>query len=222
MTDEPNTIPLDFSYINSADSEKIAADLYGQMRRRRTVRDFSDRPVPIEVIENCLRVAGTSVSGANMQPWHFVVVKDPAVKKEIRIAAEKEEQEFYNGKAPQEWLDALKPLGTDASKPFLERAPYLIAIFQQRYGELPDGQRVKHYYATESVGIATGMLITALHQAGLASLTHTPSPMGFLNKILQRPRSERPFLLLVVGYPEEDARVPDIGKKPLDEIMTVL
>jgi nitroreductase len=158
------------------------------------------------------------VSGANLQPWHFAVVSDPAIKKEIREAAEKEEKLFYEEKAPKEWLDALAPLGTDANKPFLETAPYLIAIFQQRFGETPEGGKVKHYYATESVGIATGMLITALHHAGLASLTHTPSPMAFLNKILGRPRAERPFLLLVVGYPEEDARVPDISKKTLAEI----
>ena len=156
-----------------------------------------------------------------MQPWHFAVVRDAAIKTSIREAAEEEERAFYGGKAPQEWLDALAPLGTDASKPFLTRAPYLIAIFQQRFGEAEDGEKVKHYYATESVGIATGMLISALHQAGLACLTHTPSPMGFLNRILERPRSERPFVLLVVGYPEEDARVPDITKKPLDEIMSV-
>ncbi len=184
------------------------------------MRDFSARPVPREIIENCLRTAGTSVSGANQQPWHFAVVSDPEIKKAIRVAAEKEEQLFYGKKAPQDWLDALAPLGTDANKPFLETAPYLIAIFQQRFGENADGGKAKHYYPTESVGIATGMLITALHEAGLASLTHTPSPMAFLSEILGRPRSERPFLLLVVGYPAEDAHVPAIGKKPLDEIAT--
>ncbi|HIG39118.1 MAG: nitroreductase family protein [bacterium] len=195
---------------------------YNAMRRRRTVREFSNRMVPRRIIEQCLLTAGSAVSGANMQPWQFVVVEDKALKRQIRVAAEKEEKAFYEHKAPKEWLAALAPLGTDADKPFLETAPYLIAIFQQRYGVLPDGSRVKHYYATESVGIATGLLIAAIHNAGLASLTHTPSPMGFLNRILGRPRSERPFLLLVVGYPEGGARVPDIGKKTLSEIATFL
>lgn len=186
------------------------------MRRRRTIREFSDRPVAREIIDNCLMSAGLAQSGANLQPWHFAVVSEADTKRAIREAAEKEEREFYNGRAPQEWLDALAPLGTDANKPFLETAPYLIAIFQQRFGELEDGRKVKHYYATESVGIATGFLITALHHAGLACLTHTPSPMVFLRDILGRPKSERPFLLLVVGYPAEDAQVPEITKKPLD------
>jgi nitroreductase len=157
-----------------------------------------------------------------MQPWQFVVVEDPAIKHKLRVAAEKEERAFYEEKAPQAWLDALAPLGTDSNKPFLETAPYLIAIFQQRFGLLPDGRKVKHYYATESVGIATGFLITALHNAGLVCLTHTPSPMGFLNQILDRPRSERPFLLMVVGYPAEDAKVPDIHRKELTDIATFL
>jgi nitroreductase len=197
-----------------------AAAFYGDLRRRRTVREFSRRPVPRQVIEDCLLAAGTAPNGANMQPWHFVVVSDPEIKREIRVHAEMEEREFYSGRAPQEWLDALAPLGTDENKPFLEQAPYLIAVFVQRYGLLPDGRQVKHYYATESVGIATGMLITAVHNAGLVSLTHTPSPMGFLNELLERPENERPFLLLVVGYPAEDARVPDITKKSLEEIAT--
>jgi nitroreductase len=197
-----------------------AAAFLADARRRRTVRHFSDRPVDREVIEDCLRAAGSAPSGANMQPWHFVVVSDPAVKHRIRVEAEEEEREFYAHRAPQEWLDALAPLGTDASKPFLERAPCLIAIFAQAYGVLPDGRRVKHYYAQESVGIATGVLITALHHAGLATLTHTPSPMGFLNDILGRPANERPFLLLVVGYPDADAQVPVIERQPLDRIAT--
>ena len=167
-------------------------------------------------------MAGSAPSGANLQPWHFVVIGDPAVKQQIRAAAEAEEREFYGGRAPQEWLDALAPLGTDAEKPFLETAPFLIAIFAQSYGLLPDGRKVKNYYVQESVGIATGMLITAIHRAGLASLTHTPSPMGFLNTILHRPVNEKPFLLLVVGYPSDGALVPDIGKKSLDEIATFL
>ncbi|MEE2710008.1 MAG: nitroreductase family protein [Gemmatimonadota bacterium] len=195
-----------------------AADFYGETRRRRTVREFSDREVPCQVIENCLMAAGTAPSGANLQPWHFVVVSDSDAKKKIREAAEEEEREFYHHKAPQEWLDALAPLGTDEHKPFLETAPYLIAIFAQRHGVLPDGTKVKHYYALESVGIASGILITALHHSGLATLTHTPSPMNFLNKILGRPGHERPFLLLVVGYPADDAMVPVITKKSLDEI----
>ena len=199
-----------------------AATFRETMARRRTVRQFSDRPVERDVIDNCLLVAGSAPSGANLQPWHFVVVSDPAVKKQLREGAEKEEREFYHGRAPQEWLDALAPLGTDDQKPFLETAPYLIAIFAQSYGVLPDGRKVKNYYVQESVGIATGMLITAIHHAGLVSLTHTPSPMGFLNTILGRPANEKPYLLLVVGYPADGAVVPDIGKKPLAEIATFL
>lgn len=199
-----------------------AAAFYAEIRRRRTVRDFSDRPVPRAILEDCLRAAGTAPNGANLQPWHFVVISEPAIKQRIRTAAEAEEREFYERRAPQEWLDALAPLGTDANKPFLETAPYLIAIFAQSYALLPDGRKVKHYYVSESVGIATGFLIAALHHAGLATLTHTPSPMGFLNEILHRPDHERPFLLLVVGYPAIDAHVPDIQKKPLNEIATFL
>ena len=199
-----------------------AAEFYSDMARRRTVRDFSDRPVARAVIENCLRTAGSAPNGANLQPWHFVALRDPALKREIRIAAEAEEKEFYEHRAPNEWLEALAPLGTDSRKPFLETAPWLIAIFSRPYSLLPDGRKVKHYYATESVGIATGFLIAALHRAGLASLTHTPSPMGFLNKLLQRPAHEKPFLLLVVGHPAEDAVVPDIQRKPLAEISSFI
>jgi nitroreductase len=213
--------PLD-SYREYPQGEMIrrAAEFYDDLRRRRTVRDFAERPVPREIIEDCLRAAGTAPSGANLQPWHFVAVSDPGIKARIRVAAEKEEREFYGGRAPQEWLDALAPLGTRPEKPFLETAPYLIAIFVQRYGLEGDGAQVKHYYAMESVGIATGMLITAIHHAGLASLTHTPSPMKFLNDILERPENERPFLLLVVGYPAPDAKVPEISRKDLNEITT--
>jgi nitroreductase len=200
--------------------KRRAADFYADMRRRRTVRDFLDRPVPREIIENCLRAAGTAPSGANLQPWHFVVVGDPAIKKQIREAAEAEERAFYRERAPQEWLQALAPLGTDEHKPFLETAPYLIVVFLQNYGFSPEGHRIKHYYAMESVGIATGMLVTAVHHAGLVALTHTPSPMGFLGKTLNRPPNERAFLILVVGYPAEDAEVPVITKKPLDEMAT--
>jgi len=193
-----------------------AQDFYAELKRRRTVREFSDRPVPRQVIEHALLTAGSAPNGANLQPWHFVVVQDPAVKRRIRQAAEKEEREFYQNRAPREWLDALAPLGTDEHKAFIETAPYLIVIFAQSYGVLPDGRKVKHYYVKESVGIATDMLITALHHAGLAALTHTPSPMSFLNAILDRPHNEKPFLNLVVGYPAEGVRVPDIAKKPLD------
>jgi iodotyrosine deiodinase len=193
-----------------------AEDFYAEVDRRRTVREFADRPVPREIIENALRAASTAPSGANLQPWHFVVVSGAETKKKIREAAEVEEREFYEHRASGEWLEALAPLGTDSNKPFLETAPYLIAIFLQKFGTLPDGRKVKHYYPTESTGIATGILITALHHAGLATLTHTPSPMKFLNEILGRPKNERPFLLLVTGYPADDAEVPDIERKPLE------
>lgn len=189
-----------------------------EMSRRRTVRDYADRAVPRVLIEDCLRAAGSAPSGANQQPWHFVAVSDHAVKRRIRVAAEAEEREFYTRRAPDEWLAALAPLGTGPDKPFLETAPWLIAIFAQRWGHDAAGRKVKHYYPGESVGIATGLLIAALHHAGLATLTHTPSPMKFLNRILGRPSQERPFLLLVTGYPAPDARVPDIRRKPLEEI----
>ncbi|MEZ4736377.1 MAG: nitroreductase family protein [Caldilineaceae bacterium] len=218
---QPNTIPLaTYQAYPVAEMQARATAFYEEMRRRRTVRDFADRPVPRPVLEACLRTAGTAPSGANQQPWHFVAVSDPAVKARIREAAEAEEREFYERRASQEWLDALAPLGTDAHKPFLETASYLIAIFAQVHGISDSGGKVKHYYVTESVGIATGLLIAALHHAGLATLTHTPSPMGFLNEILGRPTNERPFLLLVVGYPADNARVPAITKKSLEEIAT--
>ena len=199
-----------------------ASDFLKMMKRRRSVRDFSDREVPREIIDESILAAGTAPNGANMQPWHFVVVQDPEVKKKIREGAEKEEFEFYNNRAPDEWLEALRPLGTDQKKPFLEKAPYLIAIFSKSYGIDKEGEKEKYYYVKESVGIATGILITALHNAGLVTLTHTPSPMGFLNKILNRPKNEKPFLLLVTGYPEEGVKVPDISKKGLDDIATYI
>lgn len=192
------------------------------MGRRRTIRDFSARTFPREIIDECIRTAGTAPNGANMQPWHFVVVGDQEVKKQIREGAEAEEREFYSRRASEEWLDALEPLGTDWQKPFLEEAPYLIVIFGQTKTVLADGKELKNYYVPESVGIATGMLIAAIHNAGLASLTHTPSPMAFLNQILERPAHERPFLILVVGYPAEDTAVPDISKKKLEEITTYI
>ncbi len=217
MSEYP-TIPLDrYREYPVEEMRERLEELYEDLDRRRTVREFSDRPVPRDIIERALQVANTAPSGANLQPWHFVVVSGAATKKKIREAAEIEEREFYEHRASEEWLAALAPLGTDEHKPFLETAPYLIAVFLQKYGELPDDRKVKHYYPTESTGLATGMLIAALHRAGLATLTHTPSPMKFLNEILGRPKSERPFLLLVVGYPADDARVPDIRRKELGE-----
>ena len=198
--------------------QRHARDFYGLMDTRRTVREFSDRSIPDGVVEDCIRTAGTAPSGAHKQPWYFVAVRDPALKRKIRIAAEKEEREFYGGRAPEDWLAAREPRGTDASKPFLETAAGLIVIFARRYGEEENGSREKHYYVQESVGIATGFLIAALHSAGLVTLTHTPSPMGFLNSVLGRPKNERPFLLLVTGYPADEARVPDLIRKPLEEI----
>lgn len=198
--------------------EKRSERFYDLMKCRRSVRDFSSRAVPREIIENVLMTAGTAPNGANLQPWHFAVAESAAIKKRIRVAAEEEERAFYGGRAPDEWLDKLAPLGTDENKPFLESAPYLIAVFSQSYGFDSRGNKQKHYYVKESVGIACGMLITALHNAGLATLTHTPSPMGFLNEIFERPANERPFLLLVTGYPDENAKVPDITKKKLDGI----
>ncbi|MBL8889766.1 MAG: nitroreductase family protein [Planctomycetaceae bacterium] len=206
-----------YSSMSVHDMQQAALENLERMRRRRSVRDFSPVPIPDSVIESCLKAAGTAPSGANLQPWHFAVVRSPEVKHRIRIAAEAEEREFYEQRAPQEWLDALAPLGTDANKPFLEVAPCLIVIFAKAYDLLPDGRRVKNYYVSESVGIATGFLIQALHQAGLATLTHTPSPMAFLNEILDRPSNERPTILLVVGFPSENAMVPKIGKKTLAE-----
>jgi nitroreductase len=197
-----------------------AVGFYTDLLRRRTIRDFSDRPVPREIIEQCILAAGTAPNGGNVQPWRFVVVSSPAVKRMIRDGAEHEDSEFYERRAPQEWLDVLAHLGTSAEKPYLERAPYLIAVFAQTYDIRSGDTRVKQYYTAESVGIATGVLITALHHTGLASLVHVPTPTGALNEILRRPLNERPFLLLAVGYPAEDAKVPAsvIEKKSLEEI----
>lgn len=221
MKEEHRFIPLpEYCEYPLEEMQVRASEFFAEIRRRRTVRHFSDRPVPRIVIEKCLLAAGSAPSGANLQPWHFAVVTDPVVKHQIRIAAEAEEREFYTRRAPQDWLTALEPYGTDENKPYLEIAPCLIAIFVQRYGVQQGGQKVKHYYTHESVGIATGFLIAALHHAGLATLTHTPSPMEFLNTILNRPENERPFLLMVVGFPADDARVPEIRRKTLDEIST--
>jgi iodotyrosine deiodinase len=223
--------PLKFERLPHAEQIARSRDLLAVMRKRRTVRDFSPEPVAAELIENAIMVAANAPSGANLQPWTFVVVSDPAVKRQIREGAEVEEREFYEHRAPQEWLDALAPLGTDWHKPFLETAPFLIVIFRQDWGlvrtssqnTLPGAEhspaKMKHYYATESVGIAAGMLITALHLSGLATLTHTPSPMGFLSEILHRPKNEKPFLLLPVGYPAADAQVPRIVKKSAEELI---
>lgn len=217
VSDHP-TIPLQqYREFPIEEMRERLEEFYADMNRRRTVREFSARPVPRDLIETALKVANTAPSGANLQPWHFVAVSGPETKRKIREAAEAEEREFYTHRASEEWLAALRPLGTDERKPFLETAPYLIAVFLQKYGELPDGRKVKHYYPAESTGLATGLLIAALHRAGLATLTHTPSPMKFLNEILGRPKSERPFLLLVVGYPDKGARVPDISRKSLEE-----
>jgi nitroreductase len=201
-----------------------AAAFLAEIQLRRSVRDFSDRPVQMAVIADAVRAAGRAPSGANQQPWHFAVITDPARKRRLRILAEQEEYEFYHGRAPGEWLDALAALGTNASKPFLETAPVLIAIFAQRHGIAADGSKVKHYYVPESVGIATGFLIAALHHAGLATLTHTPSPMNFLNEICGRPEHEKPTILLIVGHPAEGCEVPVAGgiKKPLEEIASFL
>lgn len=190
-----------------------------EMQRRRTVRQFSDRAVPRSVIEAAVEAAGTAPSGAHQQPWHFVVVSDPTIKRKIREAAEAAEREFYST-APPEWLAALAPLGTDEHKPYLETAPYLIAVFAERYAMLTDGTRLHHYYVMESVGIATGFLLAALHHAGLATLTHTPNPMGFLNEVLERPANERALMLVVAGYPAAEAVVPDLRRKALSAIAT--
>jgi iodotyrosine deiodinase len=215
---EPVYEPLQFQDVPIDEMEQRSRDFLGLMARRRTVRDYSDRPVPREIIANAVRTAALAPSGANQQPWTFACIADPAIKTQIRIAAEDEEKTFYSGRAGEEWLGALRHLGTDWEKPFLETAPWLIAIFGQRYGTGPDGEKVKHYYVPESVGIASGFLIAALHNAGLATLTHTPSPMGFLNQICGRPESEKAYILLVTGYPAEDCKVPVITKKTLDEV----
>ena len=220
----PRLRPLVFDRLSTAESLARAEAFAARTGRRRTVRDFAPVPVPRALIEQAIAAAGSAPSGANQQPWHFVAVgrDDTQLRRRLRAAAEDEEREFYTARAPQAWLTALAPLGTDAEKPFLEIAPWLIAVFVQPHGVGPGGEVVKHYYATESVGLATGILITALHDAGLATLTHTPSPMGFLTTLLGRPAHERPFLLLVVGYPAPDAQVPDITRKPLGEIATFL
>jgi nitroreductase len=219
----PDREPLT-GYPTLTDEERTsrAEAFEASMRTRRTVRTFSDAPVPRAVIESAIRTAARAPNGANKQPWTFVAVSDPDLKRRIREAAEAEERAFYGGRAPQAWLDALAPFGTDADKPFLETAPWLIAVFAQPHGVAPDGGRDKHYYVQESVGIACGFLLAALHQAGLATLTHTPAPMTFLREVLGRPEHERPFLLVVTGVPARDATVPRIEKKPVGEVAVFL
>jgi len=219
-------IPLKFDRL-PADEQTARLDAFhARMHTRRTVRHYSQEPVPAALIDRAISIAGTAPSGANMQPWHFVVVRDRDVKRRIREAAEQEERTFYERRAPKEWLDALAPLGTDWRKPFLETAPCLIVVFRVDYSVQrdPDGheRRLKHYYVTESVGISCGLLLAALHVAGLATLTHTPSPMGFLASILDRPKNEKPFLLIPVGFPAAEAEVPTITKRPLEAIRTII
>lgn len=212
-------IPLNFERMDEAQQNERSQRFLETMRTRRTVRDYSSDPVPVELIKNAIATAGTAPSGANQQPWTFVVVSNPEMKRKIREAAEEEEKENYERRMSNEWLEVLAPLGTDWNKPHLEDAPYLIVIFRQSYGVNDEGNRIKHYYVDESVGIATGMLLASLHQAGLATLTHTPSPMKFLAEVLERPDNERATMIIAVGYPAEDATVPDISRKSLDEIM---
>ncbi|MBA3246557.1 MAG: nitroreductase family protein [Pyrinomonadaceae bacterium] len=220
---EPKFIPLDFTRLSSEEQRERSRSFYELMQRRRTVRDFSDEPVAFELIERAIQTAGAAPSGANMQPWRFVVVGDAEVKRRIREAAEAEERASYGRRMPERWLRRLAPLGTDWHKPFLEIAPYLIVVFRIDYLiDEQTGETEPTYYASESVGIAVGLLLVALHTAGLATLTHTPSPMRFLSEILKRPKNEKPFVLIPVGYPADDARVPDIERKPLDEIMQVV
>ena len=221
MTDD-RFEPLDWRPLAEEEMVRRAREFRVEASRRRTVRHFSDRPVSRSVIEDCIRAAGTAPSGAHRQPWRFVAVSDQETKRRIRVAAEREEKEFYGHRAPADWLEALAPLGTDADKPFLETAPWLIVIFAESHGVDDCGERVKNYYVQESVGIATGILIAAAHIAGLATLTHTPSPMRFLGSLLGRPENERPYLILVAGHPAEGALVPALVRKPLEEIATFL
>lgn len=211
-----------FPHFSIEEMETRSREFAEYLKKRRTIREYSTDTFPVQVIQNCIEAASSAPSGANMQPWHFVVVQNPYVKKQIREGAEKEEREFYGGKATDEWLKALEQFETDEHKPFLELAPYLIVIFEKKYGIDGKDEKIKHYYTKESVGIATGFLIAALHNAGLATLTHTPSPMNFLNQILNRPKNESPYLILVTGYPKEKTKVPNISKKKLDEVCTII
>lgn len=222
MSYEPIPLPPRRA-MSDEDALKKVTDFREEMRTRRTVRHYDSRPVSETIIRAAIETAGTAPSGANQQPWHFCAISDAAIKAQIRDAAEYEEEKFYDGGAPDAWIAALEPIGTGASKPHLTDAPWLIAIFAQRYGLNPDGSRMKHYYVPESVGIATGLLITALHKAGLSTLTHTPNPMAFLNDLLHRPENEKPVMILAVGHAAQDAMVPKAAtiKKPIESIMTV-
>lgn len=217
--DEPRFVSPEFQRLSEAEQLARSRGFLESMSRRRTVRDFSSESVPYELVENAIATAGTAPSGAHQQPWTFVVVSDREVKREIRRAAEEEERRSYESRMPDEWLEALRPLGTDWRKPHIEDAPFLVVAFEQAYGVAADGTKVKHYYVRESVGIAVGLLLASLHQAGLATLTHTPSPMNFLREILGRPVNERPYVLIPVGYPAEGCSVPDLARKPLDDIL---
>jgi iodotyrosine deiodinase len=216
---EPRFVPLPFERLSEDEQLARSRAFLREMQRRRTVRSFSAEPVPYELVENAIATAGTAPSGAHQQPWTFVVVSDPEVKLCMRAAAEEEERRSYEGRMPDDWLEALRPLGTDWRKPHIEDAPYVVVVFEQVYGIRPDGSKVKHYYVRESVGIAVGLLLASLHRAGLATLTHTPSPMGFLRELLDRPENERPYVLVPVGYPAEGATVPALERKGLDEIL---
>ena len=213
---------LQFQKITFEEMDYNANRFFQKVSSRRSVRDFSSDDFPIDIIKNCIKSASTAPSGANKQPWHFVIVKDPIIKRKIRKAAEIEEKEFYGGRAPKEWLDDLNQFGTDWNKPFLEEAPYLIVVFSKKFDINDDGTNTKNYYVSESVGIASGLLLTALHNAGLVTLTHTPSPMAFLSDILNRPPSDKPYLIIPVGFPSENAEVPNIKKKTFKEICTIL
>jgi iodotyrosine deiodinase len=223
MADKKQFVTLNFRRLSAGEQRKNVNEFYENLNKRRSIREFSDESVPLEIIEKAILTAGTAPSGANLQPWRFVVIKDTEVKSKIRIAAEAEEFESYHNRMPERWLRHLAPLGTDEHKPFLEIAPYLIVVF--RLTSFPDkesGELEPTYYSQESVGIAVGMLLSALHNAGLATLTHTPSPMKFLNEVLNRPKNEVPFVLIPVGYPAENCKVPDIKRKNLSEIMEIM
>ena len=215
----PRFVPLEFERLEEREQLTRSRGFLAEMQRRRSVRAFSTEQVPYELVANAVAAAGTASSGAHQQPWTFVVVADQDVKRRIRAAAEEEERRSYESRMPDEWLEALRPLGTDWRKPHIEDAPYVVVVFEQTYGRRPDGSKIKHYYVKESVGIAVGLLLASLHDAGLATLTHTPSPMGFLREILERPENERPYVLIPVGYPGDECTVPDLERKSLDEIL---
>jgi nitroreductase len=219
VPEDPRFVPLEFERLDEREQLLRSRSFLAKLRRRRSVRAFSTEPVPYELVANAVAAAGTAPSGAHQQPWTFVVVVDKDVKRRIREAAEEEERRSYESRMPDEWLEALRPLGTDWRKPHIEHAPYLIVVLEHAYGLRPDGSKIKHYYVKESVGIAVGLLLASFHDAGLATLTHTPSPMGFLRQILERPENERPYVLIPVGYPADGCTVPDLERKPLDEIL---